>query len=76
MNEILIPMPRETRFSTVAEVAKAFRVSNMTIYRMIDSGELPAYRIGRLMRIPTAAAWAYLRGQLINPDNLSRCKAL
>ena len=30
------------RFLTVSEVAAAFRVSNMTVYRLVSSGELPA----------------------------------
>ena len=36
---------------TVAEVAMAMRVSNMTVYRLIKSGELPAVRVGKGYRI-------------------------
>lgn len=36
---------------TVAEVADALRVSNMTVYRLIKAGELPALRVGRNYRI-------------------------
>ena len=36
---------------TVAEVASAMRVSNMTVYRLIKSGELPAVRVGKGYRI-------------------------
>lgn len=39
----------------VAEVAAKLRVDPRTVYRMIDRGELPAIRIGRLIRIPTEA---------------------
>jgi excisionase family DNA binding protein len=35
---------------TVAEVASAMRVSTMTIYRLIKSGDLPAIRVGRSYR--------------------------
>jgi excisionase family DNA binding protein len=36
---------------TVGEVASVLRVSNMTVYRLINSGELPAVRIGRSFRL-------------------------
>jgi excisionase family DNA binding protein len=36
---------------TVAEVAAAMRVSNMTVYRLIRSGELPALRVGKNYRL-------------------------
>ena len=39
------------RLWTVAEVADHMRVSNMTVYRLIKSGELPAIRVGKNYRI-------------------------
>lgn len=36
---------------TVAEVAHAMRVSNMTVYRLIKSGDLPAVRVGKNYRL-------------------------
>ena len=36
---------------TVAEVAAAMRVSTMTVYRLIKTGELGAVRVGRSYRI-------------------------
>lgn len=36
---------------TVAEVAQHMRVSNMTVYRLIKSGQLPALRVGKNFRI-------------------------
>ena len=36
---------------TVSEVAAGMRVSNMTVYRLIKSGELPAVRVGKGYRI-------------------------
>jgi len=43
------------RFLTVAEVADMMRVSKMTVYRMVHSGELPAIRFGRSFRVPESA---------------------
>lgn len=39
------------RFLTVAEVAGLLRVSNMTVYRLIQAGELGAVRVGKSYRI-------------------------
>ena len=38
-------------FLTVAEVAGQLRVSTMTVYRLIRSGELASARIGRSYRL-------------------------
>jgi excisionase family DNA binding protein len=46
---------------TVAEVADTMRVSRMTVYRMVHSGELPAIRFGRSYRIPAVAVKDLLR---------------
>lgn len=45
----------DVKFLTVAEVADMMRVSNMTVYRMVHSGDLPAVRFGRSFRIPESA---------------------
>lgn len=45
----------DVRFLTVAEVADMMRVSSMTVYRLVKSGELPAVRFGRSYRIPESA---------------------
>ncbi len=48
------------RLLTVAEVADHMRVSNMTVYRLIKSGALPALRVGKNYRIRAADLAAYL----------------
>ena len=48
----------DVRFLTVAEVAELMRVSNMTVYRLVQSGKLPAVRFGRSYRIPESAVAA------------------
>lgn len=39
------------RFLTVTEVADVLRVSNMTVYRLINAGQLPAVRVGKSYRL-------------------------
>ena len=47
-------------FLTVAEVAEILRVSKMTVYRLVPSGDLPAVRVGRSFRVHEKAVNDYL----------------
>ena len=55
----------EVRFLTVAEVATIMRVSKMTVYRLVPSGELEAIRVGRSFRVPEQAVNQYLRDAFV-----------
>jgi len=48
------------QFYTVAEVAQLMRVSGMTIYRLIRSGELRALRVGHSYRVPAGSLETFL----------------
>ena len=50
----------DSRLWTVAEVAEHMRVSNMTVYRLIKAGQLPAIRVGKNYRIRDADLAEYL----------------
>lgn len=49
------------RYLTVDEVATDLRLSKMTVYRLIDKGQLPAIRVGRSFRILREQYEAWLR---------------
>src|SRR3984885_12138555 len=55
----------DVRFLTVAEVATIMRVSKMTVYRLVHSGELEAIRVGRSFRAPEQAVNQYLRAAFV-----------
>ncbi len=55
----------DMRFLTVAEVARIMRVSKMTVYRLVHSGELEAVRVGRSFRVPEEAVNQYLKGAFV-----------
>ena len=55
-------MASGSSFLTVAEVAAQMRVSKMTVYRLVHSGELASVRVGRSFRVPERAVNEYLRG--------------
>jgi excisionase family DNA binding protein len=50
----------EESFLTVGEVARHLRVSNMTVYRLVKSGQLSAVRVGRGYRVRRSDVERYL----------------
>ena len=56
----------EVRFLTVAEVAAILRVSKMTVYRLVHSGEMPAVKVGRSYRVPEQVVDDYLRDSFVD----------
>ncbi|MFT4264976.1 MAG: helix-turn-helix domain-containing protein [Nocardioides sp.] len=60
------PELAEAKFLTVAEVAAMMRVSKMTVYRLVHSGEMPAVRVGRSFRVREEDANEYLRNSYFN----------
>jgi excisionase family DNA binding protein len=53
---------------TVAEVASAMRISTMTVYRLIKSGDLPAVRVGRSYRVRGSAVEQYLASRSVQVE--------
>ena len=56
------------RLLTVVEVAATMRVSNMTVYRLIKSGQLAAVRVGKNYRIRESDMNAYLSGRSVKVE--------
>ncbi len=56
------------RLLTVGEVAAAMRVSNMTVYRLIKSGQLGAIRVGKNYRIRESDVNRYLSERSIRAE--------
>jgi excisionase family DNA binding protein len=50
----------QARFLTVAEVADSLRVSTMTVYRLIKSGDIRAVRVGKSYRLTQEDVDEYL----------------
>lgn len=59
----------DVRFLTVAEVADVMRVSKMTVYRLVHSGEMPAVQFGRSYRVPESAVEQYLRSASVEGES-------
>jgi excisionase family DNA binding protein len=56
------------RLLTVTEVAGTMRVSNMTVYRLIKSGQLPAIRVGKNYRIRESDVNRYLSDRSVRVE--------
>jgi excisionase family DNA binding protein len=56
---------------TVAEVAAVLRVSNMTVYRLIKAGDLPALRVGKNYRIRESELETFLSAGLIDTEGVN-----
>lgn len=57
-------------FLSAEEVAHALRVGRMTVYRLIQSGQLGAVRVGRSYRVPERELSLYVTAHRVslNPD--------
>ncbi len=54
---------------TVGEVAGIMRVSNMTVYRLIKSGQLSAIRVGKNYRIRRVDVDKYLSDRAVRVED-------
>ena len=54
---------------TPREVAEVMRVSTMTVYRLIKSGELPAIRVGKHLRIRGNDVVTFLDARVVHASS-------
>jgi putative molybdopterin biosynthesis protein len=54
------PVEREKDFYTTQELADLWELKPVTIYRLVERGELPAYTIGKSKRYKKSDVDAYL----------------
>jgi excisionase family DNA binding protein len=66
------PTPKPGRLLTVKDLAAEFQLSTRSIWRLIDSGQLAAVRIGRNVRITPAARDHFLAESSSCPPMSSR----
>ncbi|MDD2656851.1 MAG: helix-turn-helix domain-containing protein [Patescibacteria group bacterium] len=59
----------QTQILKIGEVAVILRISKPTIYRMVESGRIPAYKIGGSLRFKLAEISTYLEKCKIKPAN-------
>ena len=52
------------------EAARRLGITTRTLYRFIDEGTLPAYKMGRVFRLQQADVDAFIEGSRIQPGTL------
>lgn len=55
---------------SVAQVAALLHVGSSTVRRLIDRGELPAYRIGAVIRVRADDLTAYMHAAQVRPEGV------
>ena len=61
-------METDRTWVTTAQAAGQLGLSRARLYRLIDAGAIPAYRIGRLIRLQVTDVEAYRRAHPPEPD--------
>ena len=56
-------MMTEPQSYTIEEIASLLKVSKLTVYDLVKKGKLPAFRVGRQMRITADDLRRYIDGQ-------------
>lgn len=57
------------------EAAERVGVTQRTLYRFIDKGQLPAYKFGRVIRVKVSDIDAFIERNRIQPGELSHLVA-
>jgi putative molybdopterin biosynthesis protein len=55
---------------STTKVVRLLAIDRHTLYRLIDRGEITAYRIGRVIRLKRADVLAFVDNSRINPGEL------
>ena len=64
-------MPTTSRWVGTTAAAEYLGITLRTLYRLIDSAQLPAYRIGRVIRVLRTDLDQFLEAARIEPGELN-----
>src|SRR5438270_8481520 len=60
----------DIHWMSTGEAARRLGVTVRTLYRLIDEGELPAYKFGRVIRLQEVEVEAFIERSRIEPGRL------
>jgi excisionase family DNA binding protein len=63
-------MASEIEWLSTQDAARRLGVTPRTLYRFIDLGDLPAYRLGRVIRLKAGDVDAFIEASRIEPGSL------
>jgi excisionase family DNA binding protein len=65
----------EITWLSTREAARQLGITTRTLYRLIDSGQVPAYKFGRVIRLKEAEGDAFVDQARIQPGALEHLYA-
>jgi excisionase family DNA binding protein len=60
----------EINWLSTKEAARRLGITTRTLYRLIDSGQIPAYKFGRVIRLQESEVHAFIDAARIEPGDL------
>jgi len=63
-------MPDPIRWMSTRETSARLGVTLRTLYRFIDEGQIPAYKLGRVIRLQESDVEAFIAASRIEPGAL------
>lgn len=69
-DEITSGHSADNRWLSTAEAARHLGLTIRTLYRLIDEGQLPAYKFGRVLRLRAHEVEAFIASARVQPGDL------
>ncbi|MFI5043118.1 MAG: helix-turn-helix domain-containing protein [Acidimicrobiales bacterium] len=63
-------MDAETEWLGTPEAAERLGITQRTLYRLIDEGQIPAYKMGRVLRVKATDLDVFLDQSRVAPGSL------
>ena len=60
----------DVNWLSTAEAARKLGITTRTLYRLIDEGQLPAYKFGRVIRLQEHEVEAFVQSARVQPGEL------
>jgi len=64
-------MTTETAWLGTPEAARRLGITQRTLYRLIDEGQIPAYKMGRVIRVKESDLDVFLTNSRVTPGSLA-----
>ena len=63
-------MDEDIEWLSTADAANRLGINTRTLYRLIDDGQIPAYKFGRVIRVQGKDVEAFIEGARVEPGSL------
>jgi excisionase family DNA binding protein len=65
-----MPSSADIEWLSTQEASRRLGITTRTLYRFVDQGDLPAYRMGRVIRLKATDVDTFIEGSRIEPGTL------